>query len=84
MHIRSKKQKMAQIGFLALLALTTNAQSFSPDVTSCPDSTYRFNSMEFKCEKCDIGKVSDDVYGGTGLECVCAPGYKNVITISEG
>lgn len=36
--------------------------------------------MEFKCEKCEEGKVSDDAYngGGLGLECVCKPGYKNL------
>lgn len=33
--------------------------------------------MEFTCEKCEEGKVSDDAYGGQGLECVCKPGYKN-------
>jgi hypothetical protein len=40
--------------------------------------------MEFKCEKCDVGKVSDDQYGGAGLECVCAPGYKNVMSLVPG
>ena len=72
---------MAQLGFVAALILNinTNAQSITGEVESCPDVNYRYNIVTFSCDKWEEGKVSDDVFGGKGLECVCAKGYKNDI-----
>jgi hypothetical protein len=75
--IQKRSKKLAPLCLMAALTAFTKAQSISPEITSCSDPEFRFNAMEFTCEKCDDGKVSDDAYGGQGLECVCKPGYKN-------
>ena len=70
---------MAQIAMLATLFLTksTNTQTISADVSTCADDNYVFNMMTFTCDKCDLDRVSDKVFGGEGLQCVCAKGSIN-------
>lgn len=82
--IQLRSKKLAQLCLIAAFAATSNAQTIDPTVTSCPDPEYKFNAMEFKCEKCEDGKEADNANGGkgNGLECVCKPGYINLYDTS--